>query len=173
MVDKQDELPLEPLPEQLPPELAATPGVSAMPMMGATDEIFYRSEMLRATEKLVKDDLIEEKLKDFELWPIISKTIKLTFVNEREANILRQLLEAEICRLMRSKPISELDGKFFENVGNARIVALLNINRSKGVINKNLLNERTALISQYKQIVTASQYQGTEKRGFWSKIFGR
>ena len=169
MSDKTDEIPVDELPvEELPPEMM----MGTMPPMAATDEIFYRSELLRATEKLLKDKFVEEKLEGFDLWPIISKTMKLTFIDEREAFTIKQLIEAEICKIIRSKPLSEQNAQFFNKIDNARIIAILNINRAKGTINRNLLNERTALISQFKQIVSTSQYQSGEKRGFFSRLFG-
>ena len=142
-----------------------------VPETAPTEEVFFRDEVLRATEKLVKDELVDEKLKEFDLWPIISKTMKLTFIDERDSYVLRELIESEFCRLMRSKPPCELNQDFFRNIGNARIIALLNINRAKGTYNRNLLNERTALISQFRQIVTSTSQQ-RERPGLFSRFFG-
>jgi len=162
---------MEEIPQEVP--LDFSPDLASMPSMPPTDEIYYRSELLRATEKLIKDEMVEEKLKDSDLWPFISKTQKLTFIDERDAAALKELLEATVCSIMRSKPVCELNGEFFKKINWGRIIAHLNINRAKGTTNRNLLNERTALISQFKQVVTSSQYQAPERRGFLSRIFGK
>jgi hypothetical protein len=58
----------------------------------------------RSIDKILKDEIVEENLKDFPLWIAYAKTFKLTFLDERDVAVLENLFEAEVCRYLRSLP---------------------------------------------------------------------
>lgn len=143
-----------------------------LPSSPSTEDLHFRSELMRLSREMIEDDLTHEKLKDNPLWPFISKTMKLTFIDEKEAFMMRQLLEAEVCKVMRNTPACMQDRYFHEELAQARIIALCNINRAKGTDHaSSMLNERIANISQFSQHFT-SQVGSREGRGLLNKIFG-
>lgn len=153
------------------PDQFIEPAMSSMPT-GGGDDLHFRSELMRLNKELIEDELTEEKLKDSLLWPFVTKTLKLTFIDEKDAVILKQLLESEVCKIMRSTPAAMQDHEFFKEIGAARIIALMNINRARGTENANSkLNERIANISQFSQHFTGT-VGGTSREGWLSKIFG-
>jgi hypothetical protein len=138
----------------------------------SSEDTLYRSEVLRATKEIITDDLIEEKLKNFPLWSIISKSMKLTFLSEIDAKILEQWFEASVCQLIRSVPPCSHKSEIYIMINQARMIFYTNVRRAVGTSTRGLMNERIALLTQQKQILTSSENQGG-KTGFFQKLFGR
>jgi hypothetical protein len=136
-----------------------------------SEDIWYRTEMFKVLEKIIEDKEVEQKLQDMPFWSIGSKTLKLTFFDESEANSLINLFEAEVCRYLRSLPPNKQDFNTYLKLGQARIIFLANINRSVGTpIQK--INERIAILSQWK-ITTPVEVSPQPKPSIWQRIFGR
>jgi hypothetical protein len=136
----------------------------------AQEDIFFRSDMYRLFEKLLKDEWTEKKLENFPLWVVGSKDLKLTFFDEREASSLENLFEAEICRYLRSLPPQRQNFETYIQLGQARILFLANVNRSVGTpIQK--INERIAILSQWK-ITTPVEVAPQQKPSIWRRVFG-
>jgi len=114
----------------------------------------------RIIDKILKDEIAEENLKDFPLWIAYSKTTKLTFLDERDVAVLENLFEAEVCRLLRSLPPSQQKPEIYRKIGQARMLFYANIRRSLG---KNGINERL-LISNLIDIkeVNVKKYSNLE-----------
>jgi len=144
-----------------------------MPSSSGTEDLHFRSEIMRLSREMLDDNLTFEKLKDNPLWPFISKTMKLTFIDEKEAFMMRQLLEAEVCKVMRNTSACMQDRYFHEELSQARIIALCNINRAKGTEKaSSMLNERIANISQFSQHFSTPVGGSGQNRSFLSRVFG-
>jgi hypothetical protein len=117
-------------------------------------------EDMRSTDKILKDEIAEENLKDFPLWVAYAKTFKLTFLDERDVAVLENLFEAEVCRYLRSLPPSQQKPEIYQKIGQARMVFYANLRRSLG---KNGINERL-LISNLIDIkeVKVKKYSNLE-----------
>jgi len=141
----------------------------------ASDDIFYRSESMRNLKEILKDEVVEQKLKDFEIWSIISKTYKLTFFEERDVRVQENLFEAEVCKLLRSVPPCLHTPELYQLIGQARMIFHANLRRSLGTVNRNKLNERTAQISQFRQVWSSNQFSGDGGgiRSFFNRLVGR
>jgi len=96
----------------------------------------------RIIDKILKDEIAEENLKDFSLWVAYSKTFKLTFLDERDVAVLENLFEAEVCRYLRSLPPNKHTPELYSKIDQARMIFYANIRRSLG---KNGINERLAI----------------------------
>lgn len=140
----------------------------------ASEDIFYRSDMMRSLEKMVDDDFVKEKLKDFELWSILSKSYKLTFFSMDDVYVQENLFEAEVCKLLRSIPPCMHDTKLSLKIGQSRMIFQANLRRSLGTNDRNKINERIAQISQFRQFISSSMQSqgGGGIRGFLSKLAG-
>lgn len=144
----------------------------------SAEDIFYRAEALRAVKELLEDKIAEKNLGiDFELWSIISKTYKLTFFEEADVYTQENLFEAEVCKMLRSIPPCMHSPKLYLQIGQARMIFHANLRRSLGTTNRNKLNERIAQVSQFRQVMTSSQFSsrsaGGGVRGFFRKLIGR
>jgi hypothetical protein len=95
----------------------------------------------RSIDKLLKDEIAETNLKDFPLWVVYTKTIKLTFLDERDVAVLENLFEAEVCRYLRSLPPTKQKPEVYLKIDQARMIFYMNLRRSlgKGDINERLL----------------------------------
>lgn len=134
------------------------------------EDIWYRSEMLRIVDKIIEDDKVNEKMEELPFWSVNSKSLKLTFFDEREAAMLENLFEAEICRYLRSLSPDKQNFETYLKIGQARIVFYANLNRSVGTpIQK--INERIAILSQWK-ITTPVEVCPQPKQSIWRRIFG-
>lgn len=144
-----------------------------LPSTSGSEDLHFRSEIMRLSREMLDDNLTFEKLKDNILWPFISKTMKLTFIDEKEAFMMRQLLEAEVCKIMRNTSACMQDKEFHEELAQARIIALCNINRAKGTDKAaSMLNERIANISQFSQHFSTPIHGSGESRSFLRRLFG-
>jgi hypothetical protein len=160
-------------PQLQPVDMSMIPPIS-MPMgipTETTDDIFFKNELMRATEKIIEDKTAEERMgKNFPLWSILTKSMKLTFFDDKDAAILHNLFEAEVCKLERSRPPAQHDVDESLQVGQARMMFYSNIRRSVGTIDRAKVNERIALLSQIKQFFN---YGGEMKKGFLSRLTGK
>jgi len=137
------------------------------------EDIYYRNEMLRATEKIIEDKFVERHLDKFPLWSIASKSYKLTFFEERDVNIQENLFEAEVCRMLRSIPPCHHSPDLYLQIGQARMIFHTNLRRSLGTINRDKINERIALLSQIKQIISTGGSGGGSSSGGIGGMFRR
>ena len=135
------------------------------------EDLFMRSESLRALRELLNDKIVEENLQDFPLWCIASKTYKLTFFDQRDVSIQENLYEAEVCRYLRSLPPSKHSPELYLKIGQTRMVFHANLRRSLGTTDRNKLNERTAQITQFRQIMNSSGQ--AQQSGFFRRLFGK
>ncbi|MHA1874037.1 MAG: hypothetical protein ACTSVB_07975 [Candidatus Heimdallarchaeaceae archaeon] len=136
------------------------------------EDIFMRSEMLKITKELINDEPVEEKLADM-LWAFKSKTMKLTFLNQNDTNVLNLLFEAEVCKMLRHLPKIEHTPELYEKLGQARVIALLNIKRAMGTNDRNKMNERTSLLTQIRQNISTPIQQSSGHKGRLARLFGR
>jgi hypothetical protein len=114
----------------------------------------------RSIDKILKDEIVEENLKDFPLWVAYAKTLKLTFLDERDVAVLENLFEALVCRYLRSLPPNKHSPELYTKIDQARMVFYANLRRSLG---KNGINERL-LISNLIDIkeVKVKKYSNLE-----------
>ena len=136
------------------------------------EDVLYRSDAMRATEKIIEDEFVEKKLDldNFPLWSIGTKTIKLTFFRPEDVVIMSNLFEAEVCKYLRSIPPCRHSSETYLKVGQARMIFYANLRRALGTNERSRINERIALLSQIKQLITT----GTESkggRGFLKRLF--
>jgi hypothetical protein len=133
----------------------------------SAEEIWYRGELLRSIDKILKDETAEENLKDFPLWIAYAKTTKLTFLDERDIAVLENLFEAEVCRYLRSLPPTQQKPEVYKKIGQARMTFYMNLRRSLG---KGDINERTAIASLMKFVMVGEMKQ--KKPGFLERLRG-
>ncbi|MCC5994261.1 MAG: hypothetical protein LM587_01565 [Candidatus Aenigmarchaeota archaeon] len=133
----------------------------------SAEEIWYRGELLRSIDKILKDEIAEENLKDFPLWVAYAKTTKLTFLDERDVAVLENLFEAEVCRYLRSLPPTQQKPEVYKKIGQARMTFYMNLRRSLG---KGDINERTAIASLMKFVMVGEMKQ--KKPGFLERLRG-
>lgn len=137
--------------------------------MSQEDQLALKPISLQMINEIVEDDFTQGKLEDNPLWPFVSKTCKLTFIDEPGAFALSQLLEAEVCKAIRNKPPCEQDNKFYMEIGQGRIIGKLNIMRAKGTDKaQSMLNERIANISQ--NIHYSGLSQQTQSSGLMGRL---
>lgn len=148
--------------------------VHAVDARDTTADFLYRSEALRATKELLEDRIVEEGLNVeafFPLFSVMSKTMKLTFFEERDVAIMENLFEAEIIRLWRSLPPNKQNTSTLLILGQSRMVFHANLRRSLGTKEANKMNERIAQLTQMKMIMTTPT--PVKKTGFFARLFGR
>jgi len=133
----------------------------------SAEEVWYRGELLRSIDKILRDEVAEEQLKDFPLWVATAKTSKLTFLDERDVSVLENLFEAEVCRYLRSLPPSQQKPEVYKKIGQARMIFFMNLRRSLG---RGDVNERTAIASLMKFVMVGEMKQ--KKPGFLERLRG-
>jgi hypothetical protein len=133
----------------------------------SAEELWYRGELLRSIDKILKDEVAEERLKDFPLWVACTKTAKLTFLDERDVAVLENLFEAEVCRYLRSLPPSQQKPGVYKEIGQGRMIFFMNLRRSLG---RGDVNERTAIASLMKFVMVGEMKQ--KKPGFLERLRG-
>lgn len=164
---KQPRVPLMPM--DLPGSYPLPP-LPPMPI-DSLDDALHRSEMIKATKEIIEDKFALKKMgKDFPLWSIGTKSLKLTFLNYNDAAVLHNLFEAEICKYMRSIPKCEHKVSRHLQLGQARMLFYVNLRRALGTENNKKMNERIALLSQIKQHITSGG--SSARAGFFSRMFG-
>jgi len=125
----------------------------------------FRSDALRATEKIIEDKFVEDKLNQFPLWAVASKSIKLSFLDEADVSVMSNLFEAEEIKYRRSIAPSQKTSDIYHQIGQARMIFFANMKRAQGTTDRNKMNERVALLSQVKQIYTSSMGTGGKGGG--------
>ena len=148
------------------------PDYATNPMAQQQDDIWFRNELIKATKELIEDKLVETKLEHFPLWSIYSKTYKLTFFKDVDVLSQENMFEAEVNKLLRSIPPCRHSSDLYITLGQARMIFHANLRRSLGTNNRETINERTAQISQFKQVVTSSNFSEAGKPGLLRRIFG-
>lgn len=131
----------------------------------------YQSpDAMMSAKELIEDKAIDQKMDNFPLDIIASKSLKLSFIDNKTAQYLRNLFEAEVIKYLRSLPPNMHTVTTYQKVGNARMIFEVNLNRARGTTNRDTINERTAQVSQIKQIITSGTT--TAKRGIFKRLFG-
>ena len=136
----------------------------------------FRSDVLRATEKIIEDSEVDDRLRVHPLWASATKTLKLTFLEGVDVNIFENMFEAEVCKYLRSIPPSKHNSGLYQEIGQIRMIFLANLRRSTGTSNRNRMNERIALVSLIKQIYASTSGVGSSGggvKGFFGKLLGR
>jgi hypothetical protein len=141
---------------------------------GSWDEQF-ESDMKKSIKVLLEDKFVEDKLEGFPLWAMTTKTSKLTFLKAWEVPILESHLESQICSYLMSLPPCRINDDVTQNLDQVRTTAWFNIRRSAGTENNNMLNERTALVTQVSQSISSGGIGGVgggAKKSFFKRLFG-
>ncbi len=133
-------------------------------------EIFLQSEMWKAIEKILDDKIAVEKLKDSDLWVVLSNSLKLTFLDNTDLYMFQNLFEAAVCQYIRSLPPEKQNFKVHCAIGQARMLFEANIRRSVGTPTGKI-NERIAIITQNRQDTSILQAP-PRPRGIRERIFG-
>ena len=136
----------------------------------------FRSDLIRATEKIIEDKDVEDRIANHPLWAVATKTLKLSFVSSQDLPIFENMFESEVVKYLRSIPPYLHTPEIHLQIGQIRLIFQSNLRRAHGTQNRNTMNERIALLSQVKQIYTSSGNQGGSSggvRGFFGKLLGR
>jgi len=132
----------------------------------------YESEMKKNMKELLNDELVEQRLKDFEIWSMITKTSKITFITPNELSIFESHLESMICSQIMSLPPCMVNDSIMQIVDQARMISKFNLRRSSGTDNPNKLNERTVQATQIRQSFTGGGFSQSSKPGLLKRMFG-
>lgn len=132
------------------------------------------SDTFKVIRELLRDEMLNS-LKNTPLWPVLTKSFVLTFLDDKEAKRLEFLFESYVCKWLRSlRPGDPKNKEIIDKIQQLRFIFLTNLNRARGTINSNKINERTAQISQIRfgmsSFNTPTQSGGP---GFWSRLLGR
>lgn len=119
------------------------------------EDIFFKADIVRATEKILEDKFVEDKIDsdNFPLWVIVSKSFKLTFFEQTDVMIQENLFEASVCKYLRSLPPSSLTIQESLKIDQARMLFHANLRRALGTTDRNKINERIAFLSQIKWVM--------------------
>lgn len=151
--EEEEKYPLEGLPEE------------------TIEDIFQREESYKIVKETLRDEKVEKRMKNFPLWAVDTKTLKLTFFDEADVRALENLFEAEVCRYLRSLPPDKQNLKTYMELGQARIIFMANIRRSLGTVVPKL-NERTAILNMWRVIHTFMPEE-KESAGIFSRLRGK
>ena len=163
----QNSMPM-PVPQEYAPEEPPM-RFGSMPE-NQNSEIFLQSEMWKAIEKILEDRIPMEKLKNTDLWVVLSNSLKLTFLDNTDLYMFNNLFEAEICRYIRSLPPEKQNFTTHSVIGQARILFEANIRRSVGTPTGKI-NERIAIITQNRNDTSILQAPARQ-RSIRERIFG-
>ena len=132
----------------------------------------FASEMQKATEVLLDDKFVEDKMGHFPIWSMATKSSKLTFLKNWEVPIFESHLEDMIINEIMDRPPCTIDDDTIQFLNQVRAISWFNIRRSAGS-ETNVLNERTALVTQISQSIGgAAAAPRAAKKGFFQKLFG-
>jgi len=132
----------------------------------------YESEMKKNMKELLNDQWVEERLENFEIWSMISKTSKITFISPNELSIFESYLESMICSQIMSLPPCMIDDSILQTIDQARMISKFNLRRSSGTENQNKLNERTVQATQIRQSFTGGGSNLASRPGLLKRMFG-
>lgn len=140
------------------------------------DTIYTQEELSQLVRQLLDDEITEGYLANSPLWAVITKTFKLTFLDETAAEILHlRYKEAKIAYRV-SLPSWKWDRKQSMFLYNLDFIFESNLNRAKG-FEDGRLNERVLISSQIKHATTvlaeSQPVKSTGIRGVIGKVFGR
>ena len=145
---------------------------SIMPPQRWDDQ--FQSGMQKAVKTIVEDEFVEQKMVEYPIWAVGTKSAKLTFLSQNEVAIFESHFESMACMYLMAQPPCIIDDDMIQTLSQMRMVGRFNLRRSSGTENSNKLNERTSLIMQIKQSISnQSEYGGGgEKQGFFKRLFG-
>jgi len=132
----------------------------------------YETEMKKNMKELLNDKWVEDRLKDFDLWSMISKTSKITFIKPHELSIFESYLESMICSQIMSIPPCMVNDSTLQVIDQARMISKFNLRRSSGTDNPNLLNERTVQATQIRQSFSGTGSSQNSNPGLLKRMFG-
>jgi ethanolamine ammonia-lyase large subunit len=130
--------------------------------------------MKKAVKEFLEDKFVEDRTTDIPIWSMITKTSKITFLDQNEVSIFESLLEAMICRYMMSIPPCVINDDTLQLIDQVRVVSKFNLRRSSGTENANKINERTVQAMQIRQSFTSGGgISGSPQQpGFLKRLFG-
>lgn len=129
--------------------------------------------MKKAVKEFLEDKWVEEKIGDFPIWSMVSKTSKITFLDGYELPIFESHLEAMICGYLMSIPPCVISDDVIQMVDQVRSISKFNLRRSSGTENPSKINERTVQAMQIRQSFSAGGGGGTSPQpGFLKRLFG-
>jgi len=157
-------------------QLSAQPSSLSMQDQAKAESLNFGTDMVKMIEVLLEDDKAAETLKRgdmTEIWAPIMKSMKLTFLSETDADILREYFEEAVCNLMLQRRRGEFTHADSMNIMMLRMLFYANLNRSVGTAD-NKINERIA------QLTTITHQTGKFKeettsgggRNILGKLFG-
>jgi len=132
----------------------------------------YESEMKKNMKELLNDQWVEDRLQNFEIWAMISKTSKITFISPNELSIFESYLESMICSQIMSMPPCVVNDSILQVIDQARMISKFNLRRSSGTENQNKLNERTVQATQIRQSFAGGGFSQASKPGLLKRMFG-
>lgn len=133
----------------------------------------FESEMKKSFKVLLEDDFVVNKLKNFSVWSLVTKTSKITFLEKYELPIFESHLESMLCSEMMSHPPCMVNDEVCQLADQARMISRLNLRRSSGTDNINKLNERTVQATQIRQSLSSGGMgTSTSRPGFLKRMFG-
>lgn len=135
----------------------------------------FESEMKKAVKEFLEDKFVEEKIVGFPIWSMISKTSKITFLEQYDVPIFESYLESMICSYLMSLPPCIINDETIQLVDQVRTISKFNLRRSSGTDNINKVNERTVQAMQIRQSFTSGGSNSgamTARPGFLKRMFG-
>jgi NADH:ubiquinone oxidoreductase subunit F (NADH-binding) len=133
----------------------------------------FESEMKKTLRELLEDKIVENKLADFPIWSMLTKTSKITFLEQKDLTIFESYLEAMVCDYLMSIPPSMINDDTIQQINQMRMISKFNLRRSAGTSTPNKMNERTVQMMQIRQSVGGGQPMGdASKPGFIKRLFG-
>jgi len=134
----------------------------------------FQSEMRKTYKILLDDEFVTDKLGNFDVWSMITKTSKITFLEKHELPIFESHLESMLCSNMMSMPPCMVSDEVLQLADQARMISRFNLRRSSGTDNLNKLNERTIQATQIRQNLSqgGSFGGGGSKPSFLKRLFG-
>lgn len=135
----------------------------------------FESEIKKSLKVILDDEFVENRLGNFPVWSMVSKTSKITFLDRIELSIFESHLESMICSYIMSIPPCMIDDDTLQLVDQARIVSRFNLRRASGTDSSNKINERILEATQIRQSYSTGGMGGfgsSPKPNFIKRLFG-
>lgn len=135
------------------------PGAPPVPDSYMPADLMGVTDLSAALKEIINDEVVENKVKDTALWAIISKSLKLTFLDENDAIIWRHRFQEEKIRFRAQIPEANYNKETAYLLFNLELIFMANIKRAVGTT-QNRMNERMAQLSHFKYNTTITQAGG-------------
>lgn len=132
----------------------------------------FETDMKKTYKILLEDQFVEDRLGNFPIWSLVSKTSKITFLDKTELSIFESHLESMLCSYYMSLPPCMINDDICQLADQARMVSKLNLRRSSGTDNSNKINERIIEATQIRQNFSPSSGGSSSSPGFFKRLFG-